>query len=208
MVSQFISSSSFKNAAVPLLTNQDSLKAKFNKVQPLTQNPMPHVDLPFPNVIPFKADDSPSPAGLLPPEPTNLAQAQRQVQQLQQQVLLLTKKLEQANFQTKLAINLAKTRPTLQAKRPEPSTMSTTYIVPHRSRAQHIDRWMSAVPFGVMTVLFGAGLAAAVAIASPSLSLWLGLSPFLIALIRGLFVAIAFSTVISFFLELWQAKLA
>lgn len=189
MVSQFVSSSPSKAVS-----------------------PMANADVLFSNVIPFKAEDLHEDSRFQEqPSQTDWVQSQRQVAQLQQQVLLLTKKLEQANSQTEQALNLAKTRSRSSApsaRRPKPATMPTTYTVPKRSRSQRIDRWTTVVPFCVMTALFGAGLAAAVATASPSFSLWVGLSPFLISLMRGLFVAIAFSAVISFFLELWQARLA
>lgn len=86
---------------------------------------------------------------------------------------------------------------------PEPATKSSTYVVPKRSRANLLDQLTRSIPVSVLLVIFGIALAAAVALASPSVTLWIGLSGLIVPLLRGLFITIAVGSAIAFILELY-----
>lgn len=84
----------------------------------------------------------------------------------------------------------------------EPALVASTYVVPTRSQPAVLNAMASSIPFAVLLVLFAMSLAAAVALASPSVALWIGVSELIITLIRALFVTVVFSVVIAFILEL------
>lgn len=84
----------------------------------------------------------------------------------------------------------------------EPALMTSTYVVPQRSHSALLNAMASSIPFAVLLVLFAMGLAGAVALASPSVALWIGVSELIITLIRALFVTVVLSSAIAFVLEL------
>jgi hypothetical protein len=81
----------------------------------------------------------------------------------------------------------------------EPSRQSTTYIVPQRVRSPRLDRLIAFIPFLMLMAAFAISLAAAVTLAMPSL--WNSMSPFFAIFIRGFFLAIAVSIIVSLVLE-------
>jgi hypothetical protein len=131
---------------------------------------------------------------------TQLRRANHTIHTLNQQVLRLSSQLEQANQQTataqKLATNFAHRSKHLH----EPSRQPSTYVVPKRVRSQQVDHLIAAIPFSMLMLAFAVGLAAAFILALPAL--WVGISPFLSPLIRGLFLMIAVATILSFALEI------
>jgi hypothetical protein len=131
-----------------------------------------------------------------------LRRANHTIHTLNQQVLRLVSQLEQANQKTataqKLAANFARRPKRLH----EPTRQPSTYVVPIRERSQRVDHLMAIIPFSMLMLAFAVGLAAAVLLAIPTL--WVGVSPFLSILIRGLFLTVAISTILSLALEIYR----
>jgi hypothetical protein len=133
---------------------------------------------------------------------TQLRCANHTIHTLNQQVLILASQLEQANQQTETAQRLAANFARSPKQSHEPSRQASTYVVPKRERSQRVDQLMATIPFSMFMLAFAVGLAAAFILAMPAL--WVGISPFLSILIRGLFLMISVATILSFTLEIYR----
>ena len=87
---------------------------------------------------------------------------------------------------------------------PEPARQPSTYIIPKRQRSQRFDRATRSIPFYLFMLFLGVGLIAALALIIPTTSAQLGLAHLLMAVLKGIFIAIVISTVGSFALEVSQ----
>ena len=130
-----------------------------------------------------------------------LATLQTDLDHSNAQVLQLTEQLAASSRLKPTTMEASKDFETITFKQHTPSLHASTYVVPTRRRSTKIDQFTTSIPFYILSILFGVSLAVAVAVASPSLSTWLAIAPFLLLLVRGLFVVVAASTVISFMLE-------
>jgi hypothetical protein len=125
--------------------------------------------------------------------------ASHTIHTLNQQVLSLASQLDMANQQTvteKLAANSARSPKHLH----EPSRQASTYVVPKRERSHRVDHLIAVIPFSMLMLAFAIGLVAAFILAMPAL--WVGISPFVSSLIRGLFLIIAIATILSIAVEI------
>lgn len=87
---------------------------------------------------------------------------------------------------------------------PEPARQPSTYIIPKRQRSQRFDRATRSIPFYLLMLFLGVGLIAAIALIMPATSAQIGLAHLLMAVLKGIFIAIVISTVGSFALEVSQ----
>jgi hypothetical protein len=126
--------------------------------------------------------------------------ANNTIHHLNQKILSLSSQLDIANQQTVTAQKLAANFAHRPKPSHEPSRQPSTYIVPQRERSSRVDRLMATIPFSMLLLAFAVGLTAAFIIAMPAL--WVGISPFVSTLIRGLFLVIAVATILSLALEI------
>jgi hypothetical protein len=125
-----------------------------------------------------------------------LERLQNRLQRAEETIHLMHDQLQTLSMRGQISDSREK-----QKRIPEPAKQSSTYIVPKRQRSQRFDRATRSVPFYLLMVFLGVGLATTIALTIPMTSAQIGFTPLLMVVLKGLFVVVAVSTVGSFALE-------